>query len=65
MPCPLVHREECERVREGEEGQGKGAELPSKTKDTQLLRAFCCPAALPKIKARDTPFSFPNQVTEF
>lgn len=34
-----------------DEGQGNGAEPPSNTQDSSLLE--------PKIKARDTPFSFP------
>ena len=34
-------------------------------KNTELLPGSCRPAALPKIKARDTPFLLPKLVEEF
>lgn len=34
-------------------------------KNTELLPGSCRPAALPKIKSRDTPFLLPKRVEEF
>ena len=59
VPCPLMQRRGDVGVR-GHRGAG-----PPGQEKYRAVPWILPPAALAKIKARDTPFSLPKQVTEF